>query len=377
MTQASLTLPVAEPPDDLKSWLRLARSPRVGTATFRMLVERYGSAREALRALPDHAARGGGRGYAAAPLDRVERELELADRFGAVPIRLGTPDYPAALAQVADAPPLLWARGRRDLLHRSTVALVGARNASALGLRMAEMLSSGLSTAGQVIASGLARGVDRAAHLAALDGGTVAVLAGGIDHLYPQQNADIYGRIGEDGVLLSEAPMGLQPLARHFPKRNRIIAGLSAAVVCVEAAERSGSLITARVALEQGREVLAVPGSPLDARAAGCNALIRDGATLVRSTEDVLEALELPLGPSRSGFAEAPAPWTGPEPLPDHLHQMLLGLISSAPVPEDQLIRHAGAAPEQALAALADLDLAGQILRHPGGLVSRAVAPPT
>ncbi|MEL6678553.1 MAG: DNA-processing protein DprA, partial [Pseudomonadota bacterium] len=213
MTQASLSLPVADAPDDLLSWLRLARSPRVGAATFRMLLGRYGSAREVLRALPHHAARGGGRGYAPAPLEAVERELAAAERFGAVALRLGQPDYPSALAEVTDAPPLLWAKGRVALATGSAVAIVGARNASALGLRMAEALASGLAGAGQVVTSGMARGVDRAAHLGAIDRGTVAVLAGGIDHIYPQQNADIHGRMAEEGLLLSEAPMGLQPLA--------------------------------------------------------------------------------------------------------------------------------------------------------------------
>lgn len=280
--------------DDRLSWLRLIRSRRIGVQTFWRLIEEHGSARAALIALPEIARAAGVQAYEPCPEGVALAELKAASRAGARMLCKGAADYPAGLAQIGDAPPVLWARGDLKVLQKPMVALVGARNASSLGTRMARKLAEDLSLAGVCVVSGLARGVDAAAHLAALPGGTVAVLAGGVDVIYPAENTGLADQIARQGLILSEQPMGLAPLARHFPLRNRIISGLCRAVVVVEAALQSGSLITARSALDQGRDVLAVPGHPFDGRAGGCNLLIRDGATLVRGSEDVLAVLDLP-----------------------------------------------------------------------------------
>lgn len=313
--------------EDILSWLRLIRSPRVGPATFQRLMGEHGSAEAALDALAGLARSAGVEGYLPCPADRARAELDLGRRIGAVPLFLGAPDYPAALAAIADPPPVLWAQGRpahrAALLTRPAVALVGARNASSLGLRMARKLADGLAAHGLVVVSGLARGIDTVAHGAALDGGTIAVMAGGVDVVYPPENEGLAAAIADRGLRVSEHPPGLQPQARHFPRRNRLIAGLSQAVVVVEAAEGSGSLITARDALDQGREVLAVPGHPMDARAGGCNLLIREGARLIRGVEDVIDALGPAvvlrragsLGPRRMQAA-TPAVETAPAPHP-------------------------------------------------------------
>ncbi|MBD3679204.1 MAG: DNA-protecting protein DprA, partial [Rhodobacteraceae bacterium] len=279
---------------DRRDWLRLLRSRRVGPATFYRLMGEHGSAAAALEALPEVARAAGVKDYAPCSPDRAEAEIEAARLAGAKLLAWGAADYPASLTELSDAPPLLWAIGDTAILQRPMIALVGARNASSLGTRMARRLAAELSEAGYVVVSGLARGIDTAAHLAAIDGGTLAVMAGGVDVVYPLENAVLAQEIAEKGLRLSEQPMGLVPQARHFPRRNRIVSGLAQAVVVVEAAAKSGSLITALNALDQGREVLAVPGHPFDARASGCNALLRDGATLVRGTEDVLAALTPP-----------------------------------------------------------------------------------
>jgi DNA processing protein len=296
---------------------------------------------------------------------------------GARLIMHGTPDYPQTLAEIDDAPPFLWVLGNVDLLNRPTISLVGARNASSLGTRMAKALAQGLGEAGFVVVSGLARGVDAAAHLAALSTGTIAVQAGGIDVIYPAENAQLAQDIAKSGLRISEQPMGLQPMARHFPSRNRIIAGLSRATIVVEAASKSGSLITARDALDQGRDVLAVPGHPFDARAAGCNMLIRDGATLVRNTADVIEVLgkallpeqtqpELDLAPvQKDAMQQRSLRETAA------LHMQILSRLGPSPIAEDQLIRDLNAAPAKIAPVLIDLELDGQVLRQPGGLVSR------
>jgi len=288
---------------------------------------------------------------------------------------------------MADAPPVLWALGDVDLLARPMVAIVGARNASSLGVRMAKSLSSGLGAAGHVVVSGLARGIDAAAHEAALGTGTIAVQAGGLDVIYPEENAKLSDEIGARGLRLSEQPFGLQPQARHFPQRNRIVAGLGRAVVVVEAALKSGSLITARDAADLGRDVLAVPGHPFDARAAGCNALIRDGAVLVRHAADVIEALgAFDLAPAlRGAAAQNPAKVSGPAfqeggqaSAPRSLqqitalHDQILARLGPSPVAEDQLLRDVGLGGGQIGPALVALELDGLIMRHAGGLVSRA-----
>ncbi|MGR3528690.1 MAG: DNA-processing protein DprA, partial [Sulfitobacter sp.] len=284
--------------DESFARLRLLRSRRVGIATYNRLLAEHGSARRALAELPSIARAAGVLNYETCPEAVVYAEMRAAKTVGARLVIQGSSDYPQTLNDLSDAPPMLWIIGDATLLNRPTVSLVGARNASSLGTRMAKALARGLGEAGYIVVSGLARGVDAAAHLAALPTGTIAVQAGGVDIMYPVENTRLAEDIAKQGLRISEQPVGLQPMARHFPSRNRIIAGLGQATVIVEAAARSGSLITARDALDQGREVLAVPGHPFDARAAGCNMLIRDGATLVRHVADVIEVLE-PLHPER------------------------------------------------------------------------------
>ena len=277
--------------EDRYSWLRLLRSRRVGVTTFYRLLSEHGTAQNALAALPEVARAAGVDGYEICPAGVIDGELRAARAVKAQLLCLGSPDYPPELATIEDAPPLLWAIGDISLLHQPAIGMVGARNASSLGTRMARALAHDLGEQGFVVASGLARGIDAAAHLAALPTGTIAVMAGGVDAIYPPENAALAHDIAAKGLRISEQPMGQTPMSRHFPPRNRIISGLSRAIVVIEAAMKSGSLITARDALDQGRDVLAVPGHPFDARAAGCNMLIRDGATLVRNGEDVLNAL--------------------------------------------------------------------------------------
>jgi DNA processing protein len=369
--------------DDPADWLRLIRSRRVGAVTFHRLMGEHGSARAALQALPELARAAGVEGYEVCPLGVAQAEIKAGRACGAQLLLWGGPGYPAGLMDLADAPPVLWTRGDTGLLQRPMVAIVGARNASSLGLRMARRLAEGLGASGQVVVSGLARGIDAAAHEAALATGTVAVMAGGVDVIYPEENADLAAQIAAKGCLVAEHPPGLQPQTRHFPLRNRIISGLSRAVVVVEAAARSGSLITARDAADQGREVLAVPGHPFDARAAGCNMLLRDGATLVRHVGDVTEALGLARGAGlQTGAADPLAPEAGalPGPVPVRrtlgemadLHGQILARLEPSPLAEDQLIRDLAMPPSLLAPALVSLELEGRILRAPGGLVSRA-----
>ncbi len=287
------------PEDEQFARLRLLRSRRVGIATYKRLLTEHGTAQNALAALPQVARAAGVSDYRICPEGVIRAELKAARAAGATLVACGDAAYPASLSQIDDAPPFLWVIGDLSLLHRPMVSLVGARNASSLGTRMAAALARDLGSAGFVVVSGLARGVDAAAHLAALGTGTIAVQAGGVDVIYPTENTQLALSIAQTGLRLSEQPIGLQPMARHFPSRNRIISGLSQATIVVEAAARSGSLITARDALDQGREVLAVPGHPFDARAAGCNMLLRDGATLVRSAADVIEALTAATQPAQ------------------------------------------------------------------------------
>ena len=302
--------------DDRVSWLRLLRSRRVGPTTFWRLISEHGSTAAALDALPEVARAAGVERYAVCPEGVALAEMKAGRAAGAHLLFAGAADYPHRLLDLSDAPPFLWVVGDVAALSRPTVALVGARNASSLGLRMARALAKGLGEAGIVVVSGLARGIDTEAHRAALEAGTVGVLAGGVDVLYPAENAALAEEMTQTGgARISEQPMGLQPTARHFPTRNRIISGLSQAVVVVEAAAKSGSLITARGALDQGREVLAVPGHPFDARASGCNLLIRDGARLVRGVDDVLEALG-PMAPAQTEMPLAPRPKQTPSPQP-------------------------------------------------------------
>jgi DNA processing protein len=360
--------------------LRLIRSRRVGVTTFYRLLTEHGSAPAALDALPGVARAAGVEGYTPCPANDAEAELDAGRRAGARLIAYGTPGYPALLADIPDPPPLLWAMGDVAHLARPMVALVGARNASSLGLRMARKLAADLSDAGIVVVSGLARGIDTEAHKAALKGGTVAVMAGGVDVIYPPENAVLAQEIAETGLRLSEEPLHLQPQARHFPKRNRLISGLTRALVVVEAAAKSGSLITARAALDQGRDVLAVPGHPFDARAAGCNMLIRDGATLVRASRDVIEALDLPQPAAADAGDDAfDAAMAVPAAAPERrtlaetaaLHGEILSRLGPSPLAEDQLIRDLGRPAAAVTPELVTLELDGRIERQAGGLLTR------
>lgn len=358
--------------------LQLIRSARVGPATFHRLMTEYGGAAAAIRALPEIAGAAGVRDYAPCPPGVAQAEWNAGTKSGAQLLVYGAPNYPCNLMGLPDAPAVLWAQGRLDLLARPMVALVGARNASSLGLRMARKLAEGLAQAGVVVVSGLARGIDAAAHGGALTGGTIAVLAGGIDVIYPAENAKLADKIARQGLCLSEQPPGLTPQARHFPIRNRIVSGLSQAVIVVEAAARSGSLLTARDAADQGRDVMAVPGHPFDARAAGCNMLLRDGATLIRGVDDVLEALSPLL--DQSGRATPQAAPSAPDPeetgrpptitTPDELSTRILECLGPSPLPEDLLIRDLGVPPDRMAAALLTLELEGRVQRHPGGLLT-------
>ena len=371
--------------EDRFSWLRLLRSRRVGITTFYRLLAEHGTAQNALEALPEVARAAGVTGYEICPAGVVEAELKVAKAARARLLCLGTPEYPRQLAQIADAPPMLWAIGDIEHLHRPAIAMVGARNASSLGTRMARALALDLGAKRYNVVSGLARGIDTAAHVATLKTGTVAVMAGGVDQIYPAENTKLAEDIAACGVRISEQPMGLNPIARHFPKRNRLISGLSQAVVVVEAAAKSGSLITARDALDQGREVLAVPGHPFDTRAAGCNMLIRDGAMLVRNADDVIAALPRPepetetetesvIEPIGDLLADLPSPPPEKRTLSETaaLHQQILTRLGPSPLAEDQLIRDLQAPVGEVGPALTDLELDGKINRQPGGLLSLA-----
>lgn len=368
------TLTPPETNEERVLWLRLLRSRRVGISTFFRLMGEHANARAALDALPEIARAAGVLDYSICPEGVAIAEIRAARAAGAQMICYNDDNYPTALADIPDPPPILWAIGNIPMLSRPMVAMVGARNASSLGTRMARKLSEELVEAGFVVVSGLARGIDTAAHLAALEGGTIAVQAGGIDIVYPKENAHLTDDIGKSGLRLSEIAMGTQPQARHFPRRNRIISGLARAVIVVEAAARSGSLITARDALDQGRDVLAVPGHPFDARAFGCNALIRDGATLVRSASDVIDAI----GAAQPAPSPAPEPQQ-PAPKPArslrdtaNLHSEILARLGPSPVAEDQLIRDLDLSSQQVTPELLNLELDGKIKRAAGGLLSLA-----
>ncbi|MEO6224966.1 MAG: DNA-processing protein DprA [Sphingomicrobium sp.] len=333
---------------------------------MRQLIARFGTPAAALAAVPDLARRGGGKAPAVRNRDDAEREIARVEQLGGRFLALGQGLYPTLLAQLEDAPPLLIAKGNLNLLDQPAVAIVGARNASAAACRFARGLAHDLGQRGIVVVSGLARGIDSAAHDGAQEGGTIGVIAGGIDVFYPPENEARQRAMFENGLVLAEMPPGTEPRARHFPYRNRIIAGLASGTVVVEAAPRSGSLFTARLAAEAGREVMAVPGSPLDPRAQGCNQLIRDGATLVQTADDVLE--ELRPAPSRVA-----APTLRFEPAAE-LDEGVLGtveqLLSPSPVPVDEIIRLSQAPTGAVQMALLELDLAGRLERHAGGKVS-------
>ena len=354
-------------------WLRLSRTDRIGPVTFHNLINRFGSAGAALDALPEMAKRGGGKPFVLPDAADAARELEALAKLGGRMIAFCEADYPHGLAALDAPPPLISVLGHPHLLKKEMVAIVGARNASALARKFADTLARDLGFAGLVVASGLARGIDAAAHEAALAVGTVAVVAGGVDVIYPPENDKLYERIKNQGVIISEMRLSEAPQARHFPRRNRLISGLSRGVVVVEAAEKSGSLITAQCALEQGREIFAVPGSPLDPRARGANRLIKDGATLTESAEDILAVL-LPMlgGDFREPDAPAPPAPQNWDAEADRIRARVEEALSPAPVAIDELIRQLGAPAGAVLTVILELELAGRCTRHPGNRVSWA-----
>jgi DNA processing protein len=359
-------------PADQVARLRLIRSDNIGPVTYFQLLARFGSAQAALNAIPDLAARGGGRAPRLVPRAAVEREMEEVERLGARYLFLGQGLYPPLLAELETAPPALIAKGDLGLLDKPAIAMVGARNASAAACRFARQLAREIGGAGAAVVSGLARGIDAAAHDGALETGTIAVIAGGIDIFYPPENEERQRAIAERGLLIAEQPPGTEPRARHFPYRNRIIAGLAHGTVVVEAAPRSGSLITARFAAELGREVMAVPGSPLDPRAQGCNQLIREGATLVQTADDVLEAIRpfhlKPLAQPKRPFA----PEGPPADADEAQRRAVADLLGPTPVPVDEIVRQSGLPPAVVQTVLLELELAGRLERHAGGRVSLA-----
>ena len=352
--------------------LRLIRSANIGPVSYVQLMMRFGNAGAALQALPDLARRGGGRAPKIADNGAIEAEMAAVKRIGADYLFLGEAPYPATLAELSNAPPVLTYRGNLALLKRPMVSIVGARNASAAACRFARQLGLDLAREGVTVVSGLARGIDTAAHIGAIHDGTIAVIASGIDISFPPENAELQEKIAQDQLLLAEQPPGTDPLARHFPCRNRIIAGLSLGTVIVEAAPRSGSLITARLAAEYGRDVMAVPGSPLDARAQGCNGLIREGATLIQNAADVLETIRpLDVRVVREMRTVPLEAASSPLEADESDRARVIGLLSTSAVSVDELVRQSGVNVSLVQLILLELELAGRIERHAGGRVSR------
>lgn len=363
------------PRDEWIARIRLIRTENVGPISFRQLLRRFGSAVRALEALPDLARKGGRtRRLIPYPEARVEQELVTHDRFGSRLVVLGEDDYPPILAATEDGPPVISVLGHTHLAARSCVAIVGARNGSANARGLTQRLAADLGEAGFVVVSGLARGIDAAAHRGALPTGTVAVVAGGVDVTYPPENEALQGEIGESGLIIAESPIGTVPQARHFPSRNRIIAGLSLGTVVVEATARSGSLITARFAAEYGREVMAVPGSPLDPRTQGPNALIRDGARLVTSADDVIDTLReivVREDPPEDDVSFAAPALAVDQSEVDRARAVVLELLGPEPVAVDEIIRGCQFSPTVVLTVLLEAELAGVAERHPGNRVAR------
>lgn len=355
------------------NWLRLIRTPNVGPASFRDLVNRFGSAEAALGALPELAASGGATRAVRIPgIAEAEAEMEAASRHGARFVVIGESDYPPALAQIMHPPPLIAMRGGGPVLSTHSVSIVGARNASLAGIKMARKLAGDIGRNGWTVTSGLARGIDTAAHQGALETGTIAVLAGGLDRPYPPENIPLLDEIvARGGAVVTEMPFGWEPRAQDFPRRNRLIAGISLGLLVVEAAQRSGSLITARLAGEIGRSVFAVPGSPLDPRAAGANALLKQGATVVTESADVLDQLspmvERPIRPAQ---LDEPIDFSAAPPRRDTDRDRLIEALGPTPVHVDELIRHTGLHPATVFMVLLELDLAGRLQRDSGGAVA-------
>jgi DNA processing protein len=354
------------------AWLRLLRSENIGPVTFRALIDRYGDAEAALEALPELAARGGlRRSIRICAREEAEAELAAAERLGLTLLATGEPGFPHRLDHADGAPAMIYVAGRIAALDEPAVAIVGARNCSASGRRLAQEIAAGLGASGLIVVSGLARGIDAAAHQASLTSGTVAVLAGGHARLYPPEHDALAGEILAAGAVISEMPPQWVARGKDFPRRNRIISGLAVGVVVIEAAARSGSLITARLAVEQGREVFAVPGSPLDPRAEGTNRLIRQGATLVRSAADVLEALSPgPLSSPPIIMRDAPQPVPDAGADTQDAHRRIQEALGPSPIGIDEIVRHTGLPVGSVMQVLLELELAGRLERHPGQRIS-------
>ncbi|MGP2492459.1 DNA-processing protein DprA [Mesorhizobium sp. PUT5] len=356
-----------------RAWLRLIRTPNVGPATFRDLINRYGSAENAIAMLPELTLAGGAMRRIRIPsVDEAEAEMDTADRLGCRFVCLGEPDYPPILKAVDHPPPVLAVKGNADVFHLPGVSIVGSRNASLAGIKLACNFAAELGREGYSIISGLARGIDTAAHQGALATGTVAVLAGGLDMPYPPENAELFEEIAARGAVVSEMPFGWQPRAQDFPRRNRIVAGLGLGLLVVEAAKRSGSLISARLAAEMGRLVFAVPGSPLDPRAGGTNGLLKDGAILTTEPADIMQALAPLAGAERSlsHTLEEPPDFAATPPPGDDDRTRVIEALGPVPVGVDEIIRHTGLHPAQVFMVLLELDLAGRLERHAGASVS-------
>lgn len=356
------------------AWLRLIRTPNVGPASFRDLINRFGSAQTALDMLPELMQSAGARRIVRIPDEaQILREMDHAAGFGARFVCIGDPDYPLLLKQVDHPPPVLAVTGEGAVLSRPAISVVGARNASVAGTRLAAALSAKIGQAGYAIVSGLARGIDTAAHRGSIDTGTIGVLAGGLDMPYPPENVGLCREIAErGGAIVSEMPFGWQPRAQDFPRRNRIVAGMGIGLLVVEAAKRSGSLITARLAGEMGRLVFAVPGSPLDPRAGGTNGLLKDGAILTTEPNDVLEAVRPLYGtaqPAEFPLEESTDLSDAPPPQEDE-RRLVIDALGPTPVGIDEIIRHTGLEPAQVQMVLLELDLVGRLERHSGGHVS-------
>ncbi|MGB4107281.1 MAG: DNA-processing protein DprA [Alphaproteobacteria bacterium] len=378
-----MTLPKRQaetvPISDKLDWMRLARTENVGPITFYRLVEAYGSPGRALERLPELSRRGGRAKPLKAPdVSAIEKEYEALQKLGGDIVTAGEEAYPLALAAIDDAPPVISVLGDITLAANCCVAVVGARNASLNGRKFAEKLARELGESGQTVVSGLARGIDTAAHTGSLSSGTIAVVAGGIDIVYPEENKKLYEDIKERGLIIAETPLGVPPIAQSFPRRNRIVSGLSKGVVVVEATMRSGSLITARMAGEQGRDVYAVPGHPFDPRAQGSNHLIREGATLVRGAEDIIEAIRSFSGHTmrepKQPEPRFPGPFQGPPDRdaerPENAADIVFGHLSFTPLAVDELIRTCHLSISVVQMALLEMELAGRVKRYPGNRVS-------
>ena len=354
-----------------RDWLRLSRTPRVGPVAFRDLLARYKTADAALSALPMIMHR---KTSDIPSLESIESEMEQSEQMGVKILAACEPDYPAYLRAVDPCPPLISVLGKTDILHQPCIAIVGSRNSSAIGQRFARQIAAELGQAGYTVISGLARGIDASAHYAALQTGTAAVLGGGVDHIYPRQNTELYQAMVEQGALISESPLGYRATARDFPRRNRIISGLSMGVVVIEAAERSGTLITARYALEQNREVMAAPGSPLDPRTKGCNRLIQQGAALIENVDDIIACLENTRPPQimepLEGYEQAEFNWENAQGDIDKAKETITKLLSPTPTPRDEIIRQSGYSTAIATAAMLEMELSGDALVEADGRIA-------